>query len=292
MRRNPPDLLFVPSHVIPPVHPRSVVTIHDLGYIVEPDCHEPVHRRQLEWTTRWNAKAASGIIAVSEATRRDLIERLGVDPSKIRVIPHGVAGSYQPAEPATIASVRCRYDLSDQYILAVGTIHPRKNLERLIQAFEHVALEHPSLQLVLCGNEGWRASATLDRARRSPFADRIVHIGYVPESDLPALYSGATVTAFVSLYEGFGLPAVESMACGTPVVAANRSALPEVCGDAALLADPFDSIAIAESLKRLLDDDVLRRDLIERGFQRAKQFTWQSCAHETLAFLRAIRDNS
>ncbi len=292
MRRDPPDLLFVPSHVIPPVHPAAVVTIHDLGYLVEPGSHEPVHRKQLEWTTRWNCRAATGIVAVSHSTRTDLIERLGVSPEKIRIIHHGVSPAYRPVPFEESERVRHAYGLPDRFVLAVGTIHPRKNLVRLIQAFEHIAATDRDIALVLSGNPGWRADEVLDRARRSPFADRIHHIGYVLDRDLPALYSAAAATAFISLYEGFGLPALESMACGTPVVAANRSALPEACGDAAVLVDPFDSQAIADGVHRILNDDRLRQALIDSGRQRAKSFTWENCAYETLAFLRAIRDNS
>ena len=176
--------------------------------------------------------------------------------------------------------------------MTVGTIHPRKNLERLIQSFERIAPGEPDLQLVLCGKSGWRGSEILDRARRSPFSQRIRHLGYIPAEDMPALYSAATVTAFISLYEGFGLPALESMACGSPVVAADRSALPEICADSALLVDPFDTAEIAGGIRRLLHDQGLRQSLTESGKKRARLFTWQRCARETLAFLRAIRDNS
>ncbi len=292
MRRNPPDLLFVPSHVIPPLHPTSVVTVHDLGYLVEPECHEPLHRKQLEWSTRWNCHAAKGIIAISDATRQDLIERLGVSPDTIQVIHHGVSPEFFPANPETIDRIRTAYRLPEFFILAVGSLHPRKNLARLIQAFERIAPEMPHLSLVLSGASGWRAEEIRDRARRSPFSRRIFLIGYVPDADLPGLYSAAAVTAFVSMYEGFGLPAIESMACGTPVVAANRSALPEICGDAAILADPFDPESIAVALRVVIDDARIRQRMIERGLARAASFTWQSSALQTLAFLRAIRDNS
>lgn len=292
LRRFPPALLFVPSHVIPPVHPASVVTIHDVGYLIERECHDPVHRRELEWTTRWNCHAASGIIAVSETTRYDLIQHLGIKPDKIRTIHHGVSPVFRPAPQVEVDRARVNHGLPDRFVLTVGTIHPRKNLERLIQSFERIAPEEPDLHLVLCGKSGWRGSAILDRARRSPFGQRIRHLGYIPAEDMPALYSAATATALISLYEGFGLPALESMACGTPVVAAARSALPEICADSALLVNPFDTAEISGGLQRLLHDQGLRRSLTESGQKRARIFTWQRCARETLAFLRAIRDNS
>lgn len=292
IRRDPPDVLFVPSYVIPPVHPASVVTIHDVGYLVEPSRHAPVHRRQLEWTTRWNTRAADGIIAVSEATKHDLIERLQVASDRIEVIPHGVSSAFSRASDDQIETFRTRYGLGDQTVLAVGTIQPRKNLVRLIQAFEQLAVRDRDLQLVFCGASGWQGESILRRAQSSPFHERIIHLGYLSDTDLATLYSTAAVFAFPSLYEGFGLPMLEAMACGTPVVAANRSALPEVGGGAALLVDPLDSESIADGIERLLHDDPLRAELIARGFGRAKTFSWHDSAARTLAFLRRIGDNS
>jgi glycosyltransferase involved in cell wall biosynthesis len=291
MRRDPPDLLFVPSHVVPPVHPPSVVTIHDLGYLVEPDAHEQMHRKQLEWTTRWNARGASGLIAVSQATKNDLVERLQIDPSRIDVIHHGVSEQLRPAMPDEINGIRERYRLGSRTVLAVGTIQPRKNLVRLIQAFERLAAQNDDIELVLCGAPGWQGDRILARADASPFNGRIRHLGYVPDSDLAALYSSATLLAFPSLYEGFGMPALEAMACGTPVIAANRSALPEICGDAALLVDPFDVDSIAGGMQDVLTDDELRQSMVARGLVRARSFRWSDCAMQTLAFLRSIGDN-
>jgi len=291
MRRDPPDLLFVPSHVIPPVHPRSVATIHDLGYLTEPESHQPIHRKQLEWTTRWNAKAATGLIAVSETTKSDLVEFLDIDPNRIRVIYHGVGKELAPATEPEIAAVRERHGIGPMAILAVGTLQPRKNLMRLIQAFEQLAPRSPDLQLVLCGAPGWRSDQILHRASASPFHHRIQHLGYIPDSDLPALYSSAAVLAFPSLYEGFGMPALEAMACGTPVVAANRSSLPEICGDAPVLVDPLDAESIANGIDLVLTDDEVRQRHTDRGFVRAEKFRWHECAEQTLAFLRSIGDN-
>lgn len=292
MRHDPPDVLFVPSYVIPPIHPASVVTIHDVGYLVEPDCHAPVHRKQLEWTTRWNTRAASGIIAVSEATKHDLIERLQVASDRIEVIPHGVSSAFSRVSDDQIETFRTRYGLGHQTVLAVGTIQPRKNLVRLIQAFEQLAARDCELQLVFCGAPGWQGESILRRARSSTFHDRIIHLGYLPDTELATLYSTAAVFAFPSLYEGFGLPMLEAMACGTPVVAANRSALPEVGGGAALLVDPSDSESIADSIEQLLQNTALRTESIGRGLERARSFSWHDSAARTLAFLRRIGDNS
>ncbi len=292
MRRDPPDVLFVPSYVIPPVHPTSVVTIHDLGYLVEPDCHEPIHRRQLQLTTRWNVHASSGIIAVSESTKRDLIERLRVPAERIVVIPHGISTTLSRASDQQIEDFRKRFGIGSRVVLAVGTIQPRKNLVRLIQAFEQLAARDRELQLVFSGASGWQGESILRRARSSPFHERIAHLGYLPDAEMATLYSSATLLAFPSLYEGFGLPVLEAMACGTPVVSANRSALPEIAGDAAILVDPLDSESIGDGIQRLLHDDTLRAESIERGFERTRSFSWHDSAARTLAFLRAIGDNS
>lgn len=291
MRRHPPDLLFVPAYVIPPVHPRSVVTIHDLGYIVEPNSHDPWHRRQLEWSTRWNCRAASGIIAVSESTRQNLIDLLDLDPARVHTVHLGVSDRYQSASVEAIADLRSRYGLPDPFVLAVGTLHPRKNLIRLIEAFELLAGEEPDLRLVFAGRTGWRGDEILARACQSPVGDRIIHLGYVPLGDLPALYSAARVTAFPSLYEGFGLPALESMRCRTPVVASDRSSLPEVCGGAAVLVDPFDPASIASGMASLLPDSDRRTTLIQRGTVHAESLTWEDCASRTLDVLRETYAN-
>lgn len=290
MRRNPPDVLFVPSYVIPPIHPASVVTIHDLGYLAEPERHDPMHRKQLEWSTRWNVHASSGIIAISETTKTDLVKRLDADPAKIEVIYHGISSNLRPASAGEIQALRMRTGIGERAILHVGSIHPRKNLTRLIQAFELLAVGDPSVQLVLSGGLGWKGDAILQRARSSPFRERILHLGYVPDSSLPALYSAAAVFAFPSLYEGFGMPALEAMACGTPVVAANRAALPEICGNAAVLVDPHDSHQLAAGIHSLLSERELRATHIRLGFERVKSFTWHHCARQTLAFLASVSD--
>ena len=269
-----------------------MVTVHDLGYLVEPDCHPRANRKQLEWSTRWNAAAASGIIAVSHSTRNDLIERLDVDPDRIETIHHGVSPSFSRANPLEIDALQKRYDLDARVILAVGTIHPRKNLIRLIQAFEQLAASDSELQLVLCGGLGWNGDTILRRAASSPFHERIVHLGYLADRDMPALYSSATVFAIPSLHEGFGMPLLEAMACGVPVVAANRAALPEIAGNAAILVDPLDSEAIASGIQLLMSDEEQRNELIARGSERVRGFGWRKCAAETLAFLRSISDNT
>ncbi len=277
MARHPPDLLFVPAHVIPLLHPPSVVTVHDLGYLYYPGAHRLLDRLYLDLSTRFNARVARHIIADSEATKKDLMERYGIPGGKITVVYPGcipLQGSRSPQE------VIKRYGLPEGYILHLGTLHPRKNLLRLMEA---CSLLPQGWHLVLAGKRGWRYGPIYERARE--LGGTVQIIGYVDEGDIPGLMGGARLFVLPSLYEGFGFPLLEAMAAGTPVVCSHASALPEVAGDAALLVDPYDVEALAEAMRRLLEDEALRAELIERGLERAKLFSWERCAQETLAVL-------
>ena len=291
MMHRPPDVLFVPAHVLPLVHPpRSVVTIHDLGYLYFPRAHRLLDRLYLDLSTRFNARAAAHIIADSQATKRDLVERYGVEPSKISVIYPGYdEEAFQPLrDREAIEAVKTRYGIAGDYILFVGTIQPRKNLVRLMEAFSLLKRQAADLQLVIAGKKGWLYEAIFRRVRELGLEGRVVFTGYVAEEDLPALFSGARLFVFPSLYEGFGLPVLEAMACGTPVVCSNASSLPEVAGDAALLFDPLDVEGMAAAMERILSDKRLRAELIERGLKRARGFSWEKCARQTLAVLESV----
>ena len=185
-----------------------------------------------------------------------------------------------------IRQVKQKYGLIRPYIVFVSTIQPRKNLVRLIEAFAQIADQFPQLDLVLAGGKGWLSDDIYAAPSRLKIEDRIKFLGYIDESDKPALYSGAELTAFVSLFEGFGLPVLESMACGTPTVVANASSLPEVAGDASVLVNPTDVTDIAHGLNKLLSEPRLRRELIDRGFVQAKKFSWQTAAEKTLQVLQ------
>ena len=282
---RPPDLLFVPSHVLPLIGPpRQVVTIHDLGYHFFPAAHTARRRLELRLTTAWSVRRASRIIAISQATSNALKEYYRADPAKIRVVYHGLNPAFAPASDSAIAAVRERYNLGQPYILYVGTLQPRKNLVRLIEAFAKADLPRETL-LVIAGKRGWLSQPIEAAAERSGLGERVRLTGYLPDSDLPALLSGALAFAFPSLYEGFGMPVLEAMACGTPVLSSTTSALPEVAGDAALLVEPTDDKALQTALERLTQEPALRASLRERGLKWASEFSWQRCARETLAVL-------
>ena len=290
MATAPPEVLFIPAHVIPLVHPRrSVVTIHDLGYLYYPRAHSRSRWWHLHLSTRWSARVATLIIADSQATRNDLVRHYGVKPEKIRVVYLGCDPSFRPLEgPDRLATMRQRLGLAENYILYLGTLQPRKNVPRLLQAYavarQRYGLRH---QLVLAGQPGWRAEAVEEQVSRLGLDENVRRVGYVPEEEVQALLCGATALVLPSLYEGFGLPALEAMACGTPVIASSVSSLPEVVGDAGRLLNPCDVESWAATMSELSESESLRANLRERGLRRAASFTWERCAHETYAVLAA-----
>jgi len=288
MASRPTRTLFVPSHVVPLYHPRrTVVTIHDLGYLFYPQAHTRLSRLYLHLSTIFSVRAARRVIAISEATRRDLITHYKVPPRKIKVVHHGRDPIFSPVtDPATIEQVRARYGLRSPYCIHVGTLQPRKNLEMLVRAWHRLrnVMDHPP-QLLLAGKRGWLYDTLLSLIKEHDLSNYVTIADYVQRDDLPALYSGALAMVFPSLYEGFGLPPLEAMSCGTPVIASTASSIPEVVGDAGILLDPNDTRAWFRTVQRLTQDPALRQALSNKGLARASQFTWQRCARETLALL-------
>lgn len=290
MLLHAPDVLFVPAHALPIVPaPRSVVTIHDLGFLHHPEAHTRIQRLYYRLFTRLSARRATEIIAISEATKRDLQRFYGTPADKINVIYHGVHPRFKPIEDrAQIDAVLQRYAIRAPYLLFVSTIQPRKNVTRLIEAFAQARTRlgtASDLRLVLAGRRGWLTEQIERRAGELGIAEAVQFVGYVADADLPALLNGALAYVVPSLYEGFGMTVLEAQACGTPVLASNISSLPEVVGDAGLLVDPRDVAAIAEGIERLASDAVLRNDLSARGLRHAAGWTWQRTARETLTVL-------
>jgi glycosyltransferase involved in cell wall biosynthesis len=288
--KRPPDVLFVPSHLLPFVLPPrqlppSVVTVHDLGYHYFPRAHGWRQRVYANLGTRWSVYAAGAVIAISHATARDLRRLLGTSAAKIHVVHEGANDLPIPTAEA-IAALRARYALHRPYALYVGTIQPRKNLARLISAYETLCRRGDAdFDLVLAGSAGWLSQEILAQARQSDYAKHIHLTGYVEDADLPALMAGASLLAYASLYEGFGLPILEAQSLGVPVMSANNSSLPEVAGNAALYVDPTDVEAIAQAMLRLSQDEALRQQLIDAGYRNVQRFSWEKAAAETLAVL-------
>ncbi|MGH2662226.1 MAG: glycosyltransferase family 4 protein [Actinomycetota bacterium] len=284
------DVLFAPNFVPPPTRShRLVVTVHDLAYRRFPETAPQATRRWLGRLERTLGRAAE-IIAVSEATKQDLIELYAVDPGRVTVIHHGVDHErYRPPSPEEMDRVRLRFGLDGPYVVFVGGIEPRKNLPALGRAFATVGGD---LRLVVAGSSvPWNPEGrtALDRSLGSlptQARARIEFTGYVSERDKVGLLGGAEALVFPSLYEGFGFPVVEAMACGTPVLTSNVSSLPEIAGDAALLVDPRDEESIAGGIRRVVEDGDLRSRLRERGLARAQSFRWEETARRTAEVLR------
>ena len=275
-------LLWSPCNTGPLTVRRQVVTIHDCAFV---DCPEGFSRAFGGWY-RWLiprlARRVRRIIAVSRFTAGRLAELCGVSARQIEVIPNGVDSHFQPADAGVVDELRRRLALPQRYVLSVGTLEPRKNLKRLLAAWEQLPAELGDVGLVLAGATGRQfRSAGIEQL---PTGVRLT--GYVEDADLPVLYSGAEAFIYPSLYEGFGLPVLEAMSCGTPVICSRTTSLPEVAGDAALLVDPCDAESIADAISRLLTDAELRREFGARGLERAKQFSWDQAAAATAEVLR------
>jgi glycosyltransferase involved in cell wall biosynthesis len=235
-----------------------------------------------------STRTAARIIADSTATADDLINLLGVSAARIDVIPLGVSEAYTPQSAAQQKAVREKYSLPEAFFLFVGTLEPRKNVIRIIQGWAGRA-QAAKLPLVIAGRDGWKVGPIHQAANQYNDTGKIHFPGFIAEEDLPALLSAAKMLVWPSLWEGFGLLPLESMACGTPVVTSNSSSLPEVVGDAALTVDPYDADAIGEAMLRLASDEKLYKNLRERGLSRAKEFTWKRTAELTCdAYRRAM----
>jgi len=291
-RRERLDVLHDPTGVSPFLFgaggARSVVTLHDVFPWSCPGASTTldtiIYRH---WLPRL-ARRVDAVITVSQASKADIIRYLGVSPNSIRVIYEGVNPAYRPLSAAQLAAARARYALPRGYLLYVGSIEARKNLARLLRAYAALRREGEERPLALVGVRRWNAGPILAALAELRLQEHVIFTGYVAEADLPALYGGADLFVFPSLYEGFGLPPLEAMACGAPVVCSNAASLPEVVGDAALTVDPTDVEALAQAMRQVLSDESLRADLRARGLRRARQFTWERAAQETAALYREV----
>lgn len=283
------SLFHATEHLLMPLrNVPTVLTVHDLIFHHLPEHHKFLNRWYLNMTLPLYCRRASHIIAVSETTRRDLLNIYHVPPEKVSVIYEAAAPGFRPQSGEAIAAAKMRYGLPERYLLYVGTIEPRKNLTRLLHVWERLYQKREVPSLVIVGKQGWLSGDFFAALEQSPVHRGVLLTGYVLDSDLPAICAGATAFVFPSLYEGFGLPPLEAMACGAPVACANASSLPEVVGNAALTFDPLNKEAMAEALRRLANDEELRAELRERGYRQAAQFSWDRAARETLGAYKQV----
>lgn len=283
-RRLKLDVLHCPMHVLPAICPtKSVVTVLDLTFMRYPETFPSAQRRYLEFFTRRGVRKADAVIAISECTRGDVIESFGVPESKVATTLLGVDECFQPVSEEAVERIRRRYGLGDINLLYVGTLEPRKNIPTLLTAFDAARKAVPGdVNLILAGGKGWFYDQVFRQIEELGIEERVRLTGYVPREDLPALYCAATAFVYPSLYEGFGLPPLEAMACGTPVITSNTSSLPEVVGDAGIMVDPHDTESLAESIVKVLNNAEIRDSMREKGLARAGKFSWKETARRTL----------
>ena len=283
------QLYHATDFTLPPTLPGvpTLLTVHDLSFVRAPEATTPVLKAYLDKVVPCSVRRATHVLADSQATKDDLVELYGTPPEKITVLLSGVNPEFKPQhDPA----LRAKYNIpANPYIFSIGTVQPRKNYARLIEALAALGPEYADFHLVIAGGRGWMDSPIYQAVEQAQLADRVHFIGFAKEADLPALYSMAACVAYPSLYEGFGFPVLEAMACGTPVITSTVSSMPEVAGDAALLVDPYDTGAIADALRQLLADEALRADLVARGFEQAAQFTWARTARQLSAIYRRFQ---
>jgi len=286
LRRHPVDVLHV-QYTAPPLTPCPVVaTIHDLAFEHLPETFNRRSWMQLRFTVRRTARRAAQIITVSEYSKQDISKTYKIEPRRILVTPEAAPPRFSPVTDETeLKKVRKNYGIERDYILSLCSIQPRKNLVRLIEAYSLLRQSRPGVklpQLVLAGKRGWRDGEIFTAAEQNLRGDDILFTGYVADQDLTALYSGAHCFVYPSYFEGFGLPILEAMKCGAPVIAGNRTSIPELVADAGLLFDPFDTKALVEAFNRILDDADYRTDLRAKGFKRSGEFSWKATAQLTL----------
>jgi glycosyltransferase involved in cell wall biosynthesis len=284
------DTLHV-QYVGPPWHRGArIVTLHDLAFLRIPESFPTAQKWRLRWLVPANARRAAAVIVGSEYSKREIQATYGIPPERISVIGDAPDPRFRPVRDAPVlAELQQRLGIRGRYLLSVGRLNPRKNVLGLLQAFERLRprLREP-LQLVIAGQRDFRTDRLEAAIVASPWRADVVRAGYVSDDDLPALYSGAAVFVFPSFLEGFGLPPLEAMACGTPVVCSNATSLPEVVGDAGLLVHPGSVEAMAEALLRILSEPDLRATLASRALQRAAQFSWRAAAQQTRDVYRRV----
>jgi glycosyltransferase involved in cell wall biosynthesis len=288
LRRRPVDILHV-QYTAPPLAPcDTVVMIHDLSFEHLPETFKRRSWMQMRLTVRRTARSASHVVTDSEYSRQDILRTYCLPPERVTTTPLAASSSFKPTDDRRVLE---KYLIEGDYILAVGSIQPRKNIARLIRAYTLMLSQHHGRvpKLVIVGKNAWLFKETIRAAAVSNANQNILFTGYVPDSDLAALYTGALCFVYPSFFEGFGIPLLEAMRCGTPTITSDRTCFPEVVGDASLMIDPFDEQSIADGLWRMISDAALREQLRTRGFVQSSLFDWRQTARLTLNVYEQVK---
>lgn len=285
------DLFHSPDFVLPPVSSQipTLLTVHDLSFAHYPHVYTPSLVNYLNQVVPWSVGRATHILADSMATKQDLLDLWHVPADKVTVLYSGVDSRFgSVSDQRQLAAVRQRYHLGDRpYLITVGTVQPRKNYQMLIQAFAPIARDYPH-NLVIVGGQGWLFDDIMTEVEEQGLSDRVIFTGFAADEDLPTLYSGATVFVFPSLYEGFGIPLLEAMACGVPVITSDASCLPEVAGDAAIQLSPHEPQAWTAMVQNLLDEPLEQAHMVTAGYVQVRRFTWERAASQLLDIYRQL----
>lgn len=292
LRRAGVNLLHALAFVAPIAAPCPfVVTVYDLSFLRYPEAFRPFNRWYLSRFTAQSVRRAGAVIAISESTRQDVINLLGAAPEKVHTVYCGVGQNFRPLPAEQVAAFRAKHHLPETFILFLGTLEPRKNVDGLIRAYAHWQKQDPTAPpLVIAGGKGWYYSQIFEQVKALNLTDSIRFPGYVPQDELPLWYNAASVFVYPSHFEGFGLPVLEAMACGTPVITSTAASLPEVAGSggAACLVDPLDTLALANSMRELVNRPDLRASMSAQGQARAAMFNWQKTAAQTVAVYQKV----
>jgi glycosyltransferase involved in cell wall biosynthesis len=283
------ELFHATEHLLPPLRGvPTVLTVHDLIFRLFPEHQKRLNYWYLNATMPLYCRRAGAILTVSECSKRDLVAGYGLDPAKVTVVYEAAAPEFRAVSTIAVEEVRQRYGLPERFLIHVGTIEPRKNLTRLVEALQILRDGGLTLPLVVVGGKGWLYDEFFHRLESLAVRDAVHFPGYVPAADLPLLYNAATLAVVPSVYEGFGLPVLEAMACGTPVIASQASSLPEIGGEAAVYFDPYDVEAMAGAIRAVWTDTEGRIEMRQRGLVQAARFSWERAAAETLAVYQTL----
>jgi len=289
------DIYHSPDFVLPPLSTRvrKIVTIHDLAFLEHPEYAVPALAEYLKKVVPEAIAQADVVATVSQEVSRTLIEHFQTPAEKLTVVPNGVGPHFRRiTDPILLSATRYKYGLQSPFVLGVGTLEPRKNHMGLIKAFHRAQQQKDGPKmLAIAGGQGWLYEETRQLVTDLKLEKKVLFLGRVSDLELVTLYSMADIFAFPSFFEGFGIPPLEAMACGCPVITSNTSALPEVTGDAALLVDPHDADALADAMLKLLRDESLRDELRQKGYERVQQYTWAESARKMLTIYSNLHDN-